>query len=85
MESNGGIIGEYAIPTPAGGARCITAIADGRLFFTQYDVGMIGEIIFSVICITAALRHRRNQSPAPLLRNLRLLAKYSRSSFRPND
>ena len=47
MDSNGAMIGEYDIPTAASGARCITAMSDGRLFFTQYDVGMIGEIIFS--------------------------------------
>ena len=45
--ANGAMIGEYDIPTPASGARCITAMSDGRLFFTQYDIGMIGEIIFS--------------------------------------
>ncbi len=27
------------------GARCITAFADGRLFFTQYDAGLIGEVV----------------------------------------
>ena len=46
MDANGAMIGEYDIPTPASGARCITAMSDGRLFFTQYDAGMIGEIIF---------------------------------------
>ncbi len=39
------MIDEYGIPAPASGARCITAMSDGRLFFTQHDVGMIGEII----------------------------------------
>jgi len=29
----------------ASGARCITAMTDGRLFFTQYDAGLIGEIV----------------------------------------
>ncbi len=46
MDANGSMIGEYDIPTPASGARCIAAMSDGRLFFTQYDSGMIGEIIF---------------------------------------
>jgi virginiamycin B lyase len=45
MDANGVVIEEYAISTPASGARCITAMSDGRLFFTQYDVGLIGEII----------------------------------------
>jgi hypothetical protein len=39
------VVGEYDIPTPESGARCITAMSDGRLFFTQYDAGLIGEII----------------------------------------
>ena len=37
--------GEYDIPTPNSGARSITALADGRLFFTQYDAGSIGEVV----------------------------------------
>jgi virginiamycin B lyase len=40
------MIGEYDIPTPRSGARCIVAMSDGRVFFTQYDAGKIGEIIF---------------------------------------
>ena len=39
------MIGEYDIPVSASGARCIAGMSDGRLFFTQYDVGLIGEII----------------------------------------
>ena len=39
------MIDEYDIPTSASGARCIAAMSDGRLFFTQYDAGLIGEII----------------------------------------
>jgi virginiamycin B lyase len=39
------MIGEFDIPMPASGPRCIAALSDGRLFFTQYDVGLIGEII----------------------------------------
>ena len=45
MDATGAMIGEYDIPTPASGARCIAALGDGRLFFTQYDAGLIGEII----------------------------------------
>ena len=45
MAPDGTVRGEYDIPTPASGARCIAAIADGRLFFTQYDAGSIGEIV----------------------------------------
>ena len=47
MNASGTMVGEYKIPTPASGARCIVALSDGRLFFTQYDIGAIGEIIFS--------------------------------------
>ena len=42
---NGTVRGEYDIPTPNSGARCITALTDGRLFFTQYDAGLIGEVV----------------------------------------
>ncbi len=45
MAPDGTLIGEYDIPTPRSGARCIAAMADGRLFFTQYDAGLIGEVI----------------------------------------
>jgi virginiamycin B lyase len=45
MAPDGTIIGEYDIPVAASGARCIVAISDGRLFFTQFDAGLIGEII----------------------------------------
>jgi virginiamycin B lyase len=45
MDSTGSIIAEYEIPTSASGARCIAAMSDGRLFFTQYDAGLIGELI----------------------------------------
>jgi hypothetical protein len=45
MSSDGEVIGEYDIPTSATGPRCITAMSDGRFFFTQYDVGLIGEVI----------------------------------------
>jgi hypothetical protein len=39
------MLGEYDIPTPQSGARCITALSNGRLYFTQWDAGLIGEII----------------------------------------
>jgi virginiamycin B lyase len=47
MNASGAMIAEYDIPTPASGARCIVAFSNGRLFFTQYDIGAIAEIIFS--------------------------------------
>jgi len=37
--------GEYDIPTPNSGARCIAALSDGRLFFTHYDAGLIGYVV----------------------------------------
>ena len=45
MAPDGKVRGEYDIPTRNSGARCIAAFADGRLFFTQYDAGMIGEVV----------------------------------------
>jgi virginiamycin B lyase len=42
---DGALIGEYDIPTPASGARCIASMSNGRLYFTQFDAGLIGEII----------------------------------------
>ena len=39
------MLGQYDIPTRQSGARCITAWPDGRLFFTQYDASLIGEVI----------------------------------------
>jgi hypothetical protein len=30
---------------PSAGARCICAWPDGRLFYTAFDAGLIGEII----------------------------------------
>ena len=39
------LLGEYDIPTAASGARCIASLSNGRLYFTQYDAGAIGEII----------------------------------------
>ncbi|MGB6965735.1 MAG: hypothetical protein WBD90_14895 [Xanthobacteraceae bacterium] len=47
MTPDGTVRGEYDIPTPASGARCITAQADGRLFFMQYDSGSIGDVVLS--------------------------------------
>ena len=45
MAPDGTVLGEYDIPTPGSGARCIAPMSDGRLFFTQWDAGLIGEII----------------------------------------
>jgi len=47
MAPDGALIGEYDIPTAASGARCIAAMSNGRLYFTQYDAGSIGEIILT--------------------------------------
>ena len=45
MAPDGTMLGEYDIPTPASGARCITDMKNGRMYFTQWDAGMIGEVI----------------------------------------
>ena len=45
MAADGTVRGEYDIPTAKSGARCIAALADGRLFFTAYDAGLIGEVV----------------------------------------
>jgi len=45
MRPDGTLIGEYDIPTAASGPRCIACLSNGRLYFTQYDAGLIGEII----------------------------------------
>jgi virginiamycin B lyase len=47
MAPDGTMLGEYDIPTPASGARCISAMSNGRLYFTQWDAGLIGEIIIN--------------------------------------
>ena len=45
MAPEGTMLGEYDIPMPASGARCISAMSNGRLYFTQWDAGLIGEIM----------------------------------------
>jgi virginiamycin B lyase len=45
MAPDGTVRGEYDSPTPKSGARCIATLADGRLFFSQYDAGAIGEVV----------------------------------------
>jgi hypothetical protein len=45
MKPDGAMVGEYPIPAANAGARCVTAWPDGRLFFTAFDGGFIGEII----------------------------------------
>ena len=45
MAPDGTMLGEYDIPTPNSDARCITAMSDGRFFFTQCGAGLIGEVI----------------------------------------
>ncbi len=44
MDSAGRMRGRLTIPTPNSGARCIMAHSNGRLYFTQFDAGLIGEI-----------------------------------------
>ena len=57
MTPRGEVLGEYPIPTPASGARCIATMSNGRLYFTQWDAGQIGE----VIAIEAAGHKRREE------------------------
>jgi len=45
MSPTGEVIGEYPIPVAASGPRAIVAVPDGRLFFSAYDAGAIGEVI----------------------------------------
>jgi virginiamycin B lyase len=44
MKPDGSMVGEYDIPTFGSGARAIVGAPDGRLFFSQYDIGRIGEV-----------------------------------------
>jgi virginiamycin B lyase len=44
MRPDGTLVGEYDIPTPGSGARAIVGAADGRFFFSQHDIGCIGEV-----------------------------------------
>jgi hypothetical protein len=45
MTKTGEMLGEYDIPTSGSGARCIMHHSNGRLYFTQYDSGGIGEVV----------------------------------------
>ncbi|MCJ7783561.1 MAG: hypothetical protein MUP41_06480 [Desulfobacterales bacterium] len=45
MSPTGEILAEYSLPTKQSGPRAIIVIPDGRVFFSQYDAGQIGEII----------------------------------------
>ena len=45
MAPDGTMLGEYDIPTAGSGARCMTAMSNGRLYFTQWDAGLIGAVI----------------------------------------
>ena len=83
MDSDGAMIGEYDIPTPASGARCIVAMSDGRLFFTQYDVGMIGENL-SVSSFFRITHTRRIARPRSCGKSDFSLNRRDRV-FRPND
>ena len=44
MSADGRMLGEYPLPTPAAGPRAICAAGPGRLLFSEYDNGAIGEI-----------------------------------------
>ena len=39
------MVGEYPIPVPNAGARCIGPHSNGRMYVTLFDAGMIGEVI----------------------------------------
>jgi len=45
MAPDGKLIREYTFPIEGCGARAITALPDGRLFFSAHDIGAIGEVI----------------------------------------
>ena len=45
MTTTGEILAEYPLPTKQSGPRAIIVIPDGRVFFSQYDAGQIGEVI----------------------------------------
>ena len=44
MTMGGRMIGEYAPPTPKSGPRAMLRHTNGRLYFSQYDAGLIGEL-----------------------------------------
>jgi hypothetical protein len=44
MRTDGTLVGEYDIPTRNSGVRAIVGTPDGRLFFSQHDIGCIGEV-----------------------------------------
>jgi virginiamycin B lyase len=44
MLTTGKMAGVFDIPTSASGARCIMAHSSGRLFFTEFDAGILAEI-----------------------------------------
>jgi len=45
MRPYGTMVGEYPIPVPNAGARCIGPHSNGRMYVTLFDAGMIGEVI----------------------------------------
>jgi virginiamycin B lyase len=47
MTTAGDVLGEYDIPVPGSGPRCIMSHSSGRLFFGGFDAGIIGEIRLS--------------------------------------
>ncbi|HXQ49857.1 MAG TPA: hypothetical protein VN802_02080 [Stellaceae bacterium] len=44
MDFAGRLIDEYPVPTPNAGLRAMKLHPDGRIFFSEYDAGQIGEM-----------------------------------------
>jgi virginiamycin B lyase len=44
MSLGGALLAEYPLPIPAAGLRALKAHRDGRLFFSLFDAGAIGEL-----------------------------------------
>jgi virginiamycin B lyase len=47
MAPDGTLLGEFAIPAPLRGPRGMCVHRDGRIFFSAYESGHIGELAFS--------------------------------------
>ncbi len=44
MSFDGKLLDEYAVPTPDAGLRAMKRHPDGRIFFTEFDAGAVGEL-----------------------------------------
>jgi virginiamycin B lyase len=44
MSLEGKLLDEYRVPTPNAGLRAMKRHPDGRLFFTEFDAGQVGEL-----------------------------------------